>query len=77
MSLKTRAIPGGDLLTYKQIAVKAGVSETLVKNLLRWGYVEYIMIEGYTLIFYRDFLRGMWEYEKGKQKTGRKPKNGN
>lgn len=71
--VKTKS--GGDLLTVEEIAKRADVSESTVKRIIQAGYVEPVKIGRIRMIYYRDFLRGAWEYESNKDRPGRKYAN--
>lgn len=68
---------GGDLLSVQSIARKADVSESTVKRIIQQGYIEPLKIGGRRYMYYRDFLRAVWEYESEKERPGRKHANAN
>lgn len=68
---------GGDLLSVQSIAKKAEVSESTIKRVIQLGFIEPIKIGGRRYMYYRDFLRAMWEYESEKERPGRKYANAN
>lgn len=63
----------GALLSVQSIARKAEISESTIKRIIQLGYIEPIKIGGRRYMYYRDFLRAVWEYEEKKERSG--PKN--
>lgn len=66
---------GGDLLSVQSTAKKAEVSESTIKRIIQMGFIEPIKIGGRRYMYYRDFLRAVWEYEQAKERSGRKYAN--
>ena len=67
----------GALLSVQSIARKAEVSESTIKRVIQLGFIEPIKIGGRRYMYYRDFLRAVWEYEQAKERSGRKYANAN
>ena len=67
----------GELFTVEQLVEKAEVSEATIKRIIQKGFVDYIKVGRVRYIYYRDFLRGAWEYEQSKERPGRKYANAN
>lgn len=65
----------GKLLSVKDAAEKAQISESTMKRLIQHGYVDAIKIGTVRFVHYRDLLRGAWEYECSKERPGRRPAN--
>lgn len=66
----------GELLTVRDVATKAEISEATVKRILQVvDNVDVVKISGTRFIYYRDFLRAAWEYESSKERPGRKYAN--
>lgn len=65
----------GQLMSIPEVVEKADVSEATVKRIIQGGYVVAKRIGGVRYIYYRDFLRGAWEYEQAKERPGRKYAN--
>lgn len=65
----------GQLMPIKELIEKSGISEATVKRIIHQGYVKAIKIGTVRHIYYRDFLRGAWEYEQAKERPGRKYAN--
>ena len=72
-----KTLTGGDLLSVQSIARKADVSESTIKRIIQQGFIEPIKIGGRRYMYYRDFLRAVWEYEQAKERSGRKYANAN
>lgn len=60
----------GDLMQVKDAAKKAGISTSTLDTMAKRGYIKKYMINGYSLVHYRDLLRGAWEFEKAKKYHG-------
>lgn len=67
----------GELISIQDLPAKAGVSESTVKRIIQAGFVEPVKIGRTRFVYYRDFLRGAWEYESDKERPGRKHANAN
>jgi excisionase family DNA binding protein len=65
----------GELLSVKDAAERAQISESTMKRLIQNGYVDAIKIGTVRFVYYRDLLRGAWEYECSKERPGRRPAN--
>ena len=65
----------GELLSVKDAAEKAQISESTMKRLIQHGYVDAIKIGTVRFVHYRDLLRGAWEYECSKKRPGRRLAN--
>ena len=65
----------GELLSIDKLVEKSGVSEATIKRILKGGFVDVTRIGGVRFVYYREFLRGAWEYEQAKERPGRKYAN--
>lgn len=65
----------GELMHVDQVVVKAELPRETVARILRSGHVEFYKIGNKTFVYYREFLRGAWEYERNKRPGGR-PRKG-
>ena len=65
----------GELMRAEDAAEKGGISMATLKKMIALGFVQKHRIGGRTFVHYRDLLRGTWEFDKSKNKSGRPKTN--
>ena len=65
------------LLSLRDAAAKAEITYETLRKMINAGYVPKVMIGRIPLVYYREVLRGSWEYEKNKKPGGRPKKKVN
>lgn len=64
------------LMGVKEAAKLGGITYETLRKMINAGYVEKHIIDDIPFIYYRELLRGSWEYEKAKKPGGRPRKIG-
>lgn len=65
----------GELMHIDQVVLAAQLPRETIMRIVRSANVESYKIGNKTFVYYRDFLRGCWEYELNKKQGGRPRKN--
>lgn len=61
----------GPLVTIKEAARMGDISMPSIYNYEKRGYLKFVDIEGYTLVYYRDVLRASWEAKQETIRAGK------
>jgi len=61
----------GDLLPTKDAAKKADISMNTLKSYKENGHLEYVDIDGYEFVYYRDVLRAAWKAKQIQIRNGK------
>lgn len=65
----------GELMMLEQVSKKAGISVRVVETIVSASNVQSYKISGRRFVYYREFLRGAWDYELSKKSSGRNRKD--
>ena len=71
MDSKTKLYKNDQLLNLRDAAAKAEITYETLRKMINAGYIRKVMIESIPLVYYRELLRGSWEYEQNKKPGGR------
>jgi len=64
----------GPLMTVREAAYKGGITAASIYNYEKNGYLEFVDVAGYQVVYYRDVLRASWAAKQGQASGGKKSK---
>ena len=60
----------GPLMTVKEAAAMGGITTASIYNYEKEGYLKFVEIAGFRVVYYRDVLRASWEAKQNNIKAG-------
>jgi hypothetical protein len=64
----------GELMRAEDACEKGGISMSTFHKIVDLGHIEKYRIGGRTFVYYRDFLRGCYDFDCNKKGKGGRPR---
>ena len=64
----------GPLMTIQEAAKRGGISVPAIYGYEKSGYLQFVEIDGFRVVYYRDVLRASWAAKEGYRNRTRKSK---
>ena len=58
-------------MTIKGAAEKGGITPASIYNYEKEGYLKFVEIDGFRVVYYRDVLRASWEAKQQNVRAGK------